>query len=174
MKNKFSRRDFLRFSGAALAAAALAGTLTGCYEETVTGEPFGKELTAGGCKVNFIEISGTSSVENGGAIYDVLVKVENQSGKDVTLKTADFKAKLNGKTDLPIEKIWATDENGSSLSTAENNIPVAAGSTCYVMMWWSNKQVYVNFLETLEASVTIGGETVRAVGTKENVKLGAG
>ena len=173
MKN-LTRRDFLRLSGATVLAVGMTGALSGCYEETVTGEPFGKELTAGGCKVTFIEIAGTGSAENGGALYEVMLKVENKSGKEVTLKTADFKAKLKGKTDLPIENIWATNENGGSLGNAGSNIPVAAGNTSYVIMWWSNKQVYVNFLETLEASVTIGGETVRAVGTKENVHLGMG
>ena len=52
MKN-LSRRDFLRLSGAAVFAVGMTGALSGCdsNSSSVIASPFGKELTAGDCKV---------------------------------------------------------------------------------------------------------------------------
>lgn len=175
MKN-LSRRDFLRLSGAAVLAVGMTGALSGCdsNSSSVIASPFGKELTAGDCKVTFINLGGTASTTSGGEVYDVLLKVQNTGNATVILKTEDFKATLNDKTNVPIKKSETVTESGYlGEDTIENVIPVEAGATRYILLLLGDR-VPVDEMKTLTVSVTIGKTTVAAAGTKDNTSLGFG
>lgn len=172
MKN-LSRRDFLRLSGATVLAVGMAGALSGCdsNSSSVIASPFGKELTAGDCKVTFIHLGGTASTMSGGEVCDVLLKVQNTGNATVTLKTEDFKATLNDKTNVSIKNSETVTESGYlGDDTIKDVIPVEAGATRYILLLLGDR-VPVDKMKTLTVSVTIGKTTVAAAGTKDNTSL---
>ena len=167
MKNAFSRRTFLKVSGAA-AVAVMAGSLSGCwYEEGPSAaQPFNKELTAGKCKVTFLTVGGTRS---GNIVQQVTLKVENLGSEEVTLKTEDFTVLMNDSQKLEIGSCreYADDRPAG----VEGAIPVAAGKKTEISLWLAaDSQPDADKVQTITASVRINGVTVKAIEPKENFK----
>lgn len=168
MKNEFSRRNFLRFSGAVLATAALTGTLTGCkYDKgSVKVESFNKELTAGKCKVTFLTVGGTRSWN---IIQQVTLKVENLGNEEIILEKKNFTVMMNDSQKL---EVGSCSELINDVATGgKDHISVAAGKETEISLWLAaDSQPDADKVQTVTASVTINGVTVKAIEPKENFK----
>lgn len=168
MKNELSRRDFLRLSGAVMAAVALGGALTGCgYDaKPVEVRPFTNELTAGNCKVTFLTVGGSKSFD---IVQQVTLKVENLGSEAITLEKADFAVMANDSRKLELN---SCTELVSGAATGQKDVlTIAAEKEMEISLWFEkDSQLAADTVNTVTASVTINGVTVSAIEQKENFK----
>jgi len=113
MTRKLSRRDFLKTAGAATLAIAAMGTLTACGgggsssadKPTTTPTTPSKESVLGGLKVTDADNYVTRWVNANKVPYAwsfcFNAKLHNTGDKELEIKVADIKAKLDGADRMP-------------------------------------------------------------------------
>lgn len=158
---KITRRDFLKFSGAAVAAAALTACSGGGGGSS--GGPV--SLSTGNVEIelkNAHLVEGSDDNEDNVRVVEAYFEVSNKSRQDIVINESKVACYLNGKLS-EVKYIQGQDLDADDVPDTDdvplNPLTIGAGKTFGVLVYTDASDVTV--IQSLRYLLTLGSATVQ-------------